>query len=378
MRGSIKLFTWYGIPVHLHWSFGLIFVYVFWLGYKEGSTGVEIAWQMGLVAALFGCVLLHEYGHALTARRYGVGTRDIILTPIGGVARLERMPEKPIQEFVVAIAGPMVNVVIAALLSLACYVFFRDDLMALFSGEAVQAIVDEESGNIIDQEPIFSSLFVKSLFNLAFLNLGLAIFNLIPAFPMDGGRILRALLSMRIGRARATRVAAGVGQFLALGLAGWGIWSGDFMLAVLGLFVIYAARTENSMVQLETLLTRYKASDLVRHQFTRFQPNDWIQSAHDLLQHGLERHFLVFDFSSQPMGVLEEDVILSAIKKGERSMEIGQRLQPLHNVEIDDSLSAVHHLIRQRGVGIIGVIDNGHLIGVIDEMGLVNFLKTAE
>ena len=97
MRGSIKLFTWYGIPVHLHWSFGLIFVYVFWLGYKDGNSTPEIAWQMGLVAALFGCVLLHEYGHALTARRYGVGTRDIILTPIGGVARLERMPEKPIQ-----------------------------------------------------------------------------------------------------------------------------------------------------------------------------------------------------------------------------------------------------------------------------------------
>ncbi len=235
MRGSIKLFTWYGIPVHLHWSFGLIFVYVFWLGYKDGNSTPEIAWQMGLVAALFGCVLLHEYGHALTARRYGVGTRDIILTPIGGVARLERMPEKPIQEFFVAIAGPLVNILIAAVLSLVCYFFFREDLLALFSGETVQAIVDEESGNIVDQQPLFSSLFAKSLFNLAFLNIGLAVFNLIPAFPMDGGRILRALLSMRIGRAKATKVAAGVGQVLALGLAGWGLWSGDFMLAVLGM-----------------------------------------------------------------------------------------------------------------------------------------------
>lgn len=378
MRGSIKLFTWYGIPVHLHWSFGLIFVYVFWQGYRVGSNGPEIAWQMGLVAALFGCVLLHEYGHALTARRYGVGTRDIILTPIGGVARLERMPERPMQEFLVAIAGPLVNVLIALLLGAVCYFFFRDDLTALFSGEAVQAIIDEESGDIIDQEPVFSSLFVKTLFNLAFLNIGLAVFNLIPAFPMDGGRILRALLSMRIGRARATRVAAGVGQVLALALAGWGIWSGDFMLALLGMFVIYAARTENSMVQLESVLGRYKAGDLVRHQFTRLHVNDWMQSAFDLLQHGLERNFLVCDFNNQPIGILEEETIVAAMKKGERSIEIGQRLQPLHGVEPDESLSYVHHLLRQRGIGMIIVVDDqGQLTGVIDEMGLSLFLRNA-
>lgn len=256
--------------------------------------------------------------------------------------------------------------------------FFRDDLTALFSGEAVQAIIDEESGDIIDQEPVFSSLFVKTLFNLAFLNIGLAVFNLIPAFPMDGGRILRALLSMRIGRARATRVAAGVGQVLALALAGWGIWSGDFMLALLGMFVIYAARTENSMVQLESVLGRYKAADLVRHQFTRLQVNDWMQSAFDLLQHGLERNFLVCDFNNQPIGVLEEETIIAAMKKGERSLEIGQRLQPLHGVEPDESLSYVHHLLRQRGIGMIIVVDEqGHLTGVIDEMGLSLFLRNA-
>ena len=277
-----------------------------------------------------------------------------------------------------AIAGPLVNILIAAVLSLVCYFFFREDLLALFSGETVQAIVDEESGNIVDQQPLFSSLFAKSLFNLAFLNIGLAVFNLIPAFPMDGGRILRALLSMRIGRAKATKVAAGVGQVLALGLAGWGLWSGDFMLAVLGMFVIYAARTENSMVQLETLLVRYYARDLVRQQFTRFQINDWIQSAYESLQHGLERHFLVFDLSNQPMGTIEEDTILTAMKKGERSVEIGQRLQPLHGVELDESLSYVYHLIRQRGLGIIAVTEKGHLVGVIDEPGLAHFLRNAE
>ena len=116
MRGSLRLFTWFGIPVHLHWSFGLIFLYAFWIGYDNNLDISGTVWLMGFFVALFGCVLLHEYGHALTARRYGVATHDIILTPIGGIARLEKMPEKPVQEFVVAIAGPLVNVAIALLL----------------------------------------------------------------------------------------------------------------------------------------------------------------------------------------------------------------------------------------------------------------------
>src|SRR5690349_3203161 len=123
MRGALKLFTWFGIPVYLHWTFGLIFVYILWHAQTNNLSMFETAWLTGLFMALFVCVLLHEYGHALSARRYGVKTRDIVLMPIGGVARLERMPEKPMQEFVVAIAGPLVNVAIALVLLLLIMLF---------------------------------------------------------------------------------------------------------------------------------------------------------------------------------------------------------------------------------------------------------------
>ena len=116
MRGSLKLFTWFGIPVFVHWTFALIFLYAFWIGYDNNLGPFGMLWVFAILIPLFGFVLLHEYGHSLTARRYGVETKDIILTPIGGIARLERMPEKPVQEFLVAIAGPAVNVAIAIIL----------------------------------------------------------------------------------------------------------------------------------------------------------------------------------------------------------------------------------------------------------------------
>ena len=127
MRGSLKIFTWFGIPVYVHWSFGLIFLYILWKANEQAFSTNETLWLTGLYMALFGCVLLHEYGHALTARRYGIRTRDIVLLPIGGMARLERMPEKPAQELVVALAGPLVNVVIAILLGLSIWLFAHPD-----------------------------------------------------------------------------------------------------------------------------------------------------------------------------------------------------------------------------------------------------------
>ena len=118
MRSSIRLFTMFGIPVHLHWTFGLIFIYAFYIGNSQGAGWLGTLWIVGLFIALFGCVLLHEFGHSLTARRFGVHTQDIILTPIGGIARLERMPDRPVQEFWVAVMGPVVNVLIAIILYL--------------------------------------------------------------------------------------------------------------------------------------------------------------------------------------------------------------------------------------------------------------------
>lgn len=372
MRGSIKLFTWLGIPVFLHWSFGLIFLYIFWHAYSNGLSPNDTLWLGGLFMAIFGCVVLHEYGHALAARRYGVRTRDIVLMPIGGMARLERMPEKPWQEFVVAIAGPLVNVVIFILSVIAITALAQPEHL-----EAIRAAVTSEAtGEPFEETGITISKPLQYGINFAISNLILVVFNMIPAFPMDGGRVLRALLSMRIGRAKATRIASWVGQGFAVLFAIWGIYSGNIMLSVLGLFVIYAARSENDTVQTESVLGRFKARDLVRPQFTRLQANDWMINAFEALQHGLERHFLVFDLYDNLVGLLEETDILNAQRKSDATAAVSKYMQKPELVSLDESMLHIHHLIRQRGYGLVAVTDaEGQLVGVIDEAGLSYFLK---
>ncbi len=373
MRGSLKIFTWFGIPVFVHWSFGLIFIYILWHAYSNGLSPIDTIWMSGLFMAIFGCVLLHEYGHALAARRYGVRTRDIVLMPIGGMARLERMPEKPLQEFVVAIAGPMVNVVIFLLMVIGITVLAQPEQLAAIRS----AVLAETTGVPFDESGVEVSKLLQYSINFAISNLILVVFNMIPAFPMDGGRVLRALLSMRVGRAKATRIASWIGQGFAVLFAAWGIYSGNIMLSVLGLFVIYAARSENDMVQTESVLGRFKVSDLMRPEFTRLQSNDWMMNAIETLQHGLERHFLVFDLYGQLVGLLEESDILAAQRKPDVTAAVSKYMQKTEAVMLDESLLRVHHLIRQRGYGLVAVMDaDQQLVGVIDEAGLSYFLKS--
>jgi len=200
MGWSLKIGSVAGTAVRVHVTFLLFLAWIF--GVNLAASGQQAAWS-GLIfmVLLFLCVLLHEFGHIFTARAFGVNTPDVILLPIGGVARLERIPEKPSEEFLIAIAGPLVNVAIAALL-------------VLIGGASLQlqklANLDISGGGLVDQ--------------LAAVNLFLAVFNLIPAFPMDGGRVLRALLASRMGYVHATEVAAMIGQWVA------------FVLGFLGLF----------------------------------------------------------------------------------------------------------------------------------------------
>jgi Zn-dependent protease len=371
MRGAIKLFTWFGIPVFLHWSFGLIFVYILWYAQSNGLSLYETAWLTGLFMALFVCVLLHEYGHALSARRYGVKTRDIVLMPIGGVARLERMPEKPIQEFVVAIAGPLVNVAIAILLMVLIWIFADPIHLELLQS----MLLSDPDAEVMEEVSIQIPQLLQFAINLAGTNLVLVLFNMIPAFPLDGGRVFRALLSMRTGRAKATRIASGLGQVIAVLMVLYALYNDNYMLAVLAIFVIYAARSENEMVQTEDVMSRYKVRDVMRPNFTRLRSNDWMLTALELFRRGLERHFLVFDVQDNLVGVLEEDTLIRAIQKPNFTAEIGNFLHPVELVDVQESLSKVHVLMRQQGNGIVGVVENGELVGVVDEAGLAHFMR---
>lgn len=376
MRGALKIFTAFGIPVFIHWTFGFIFVFILWNAQSEGMTTMETLTYTALFMSLFVCVLLHEYGHALAARRYGVKTQDIVLMPIGGVARLEKMPDKPMQEFVVAIAGPMVNVVIAILLILGIWLLTDPAYIELMANLVISA---EEGNEIIEEAGIQIPQTLQFAINLAILNIVLVVFNMIPAFPMDGGRVFRALLSMKTGRPKATRIASMVGQVIAGLIIFYGIWTNAFMTIVLGLFVIYGARSENAMVQLEDLLSRYTTRDLVRTQFTRINANDWMMTAIELFRHGLERHFLVFDMDGNLVGVLEEESILYAIKKADVTTEVINYAHRPQTVLISDSLAEVHRRIRYEGYGIVAVLnEEGNLAGVVDEAALANFIRLEE
>ena len=225
-KHSLHLGRYLGIDVFVHWTFSLL---ILWVALFAGEMKLFLGGPgpaIFFVLAVFGCVLLHEFGHSLAARRYGIGTRKITLLPIGGVAELERMPRDPKQELVVAVAGPAVNVVIALLLG--------------FAGTLGGWLFASEIGSL---GHLLTQLFVT--------NIVLIIFNMIPAFPMDGGRVLRAFLSMRKGHLRATEIAAGIGQSFAflLGLLGVLNFTTQPMLVILALFVWRAASMERDMVR---------------------------------------------------------------------------------------------------------------------------------
>ena len=188
MKGVVQIARLFGIPVQVHWSFLLIFVWVLIKGLGEAWDWYTIGWMMAFVLALFFCVVLHEFGHALTARRFGVGTRDIILSPIGGVARLDKLPDEPMHEFFVAIAGPAVNVGISLTLAAVPFALSRDKFYNFFSSLLFP------NSNVF---AVGLDAWDYFLFGLIGLNIVLAVFNMLPAFPMDGGRVLRALLSIR-------------------------------------------------------------------------------------------------------------------------------------------------------------------------------------
>jgi Zn-dependent protease len=221
-RWSWRVGTFFGIETRIHVTFVLLLALIAWVSWQSVPSWVAMFVTIGFVVAIFGSVLLHEYGHALMARRFGIGTREIILLPIGGVAQLTSMPRDAKQEFWVAIAGPLVNVVIAAILAIVVY----------------------GVGPIVGLPGVESGL----LDSLLWANVGLAIFNMLPAFPMDGGRVFRAALELRWGRLKATEIAVLLGRVIAVGLGLWGLY-GNPMLVLIAVFVWVAAGRELGMVR---------------------------------------------------------------------------------------------------------------------------------
>ncbi len=366
MKSTFKIATFADIPVKLHWSFGLLFLWPAYVAYGTGFQLAIVGWLALFIIALFICVVLHEYGHALTAKHYGVKTRDIILSPIGGVARLERLPEQPWQEFAIALAGPLVNVAI-------CFV-----MVPYFLVNSFDSVISIGQQLFLDRHaPALQDLSLNFIPFLFLINILLASFNLLPAFPMDGGRVFRALLSLRLGRRRATQFAAYLGQALAIGFMIHGFYNGVFLNIFIGLFVFFTASQEYRMVKMESFLTEQKVGDLLRRQFTVLRPDESLVRAIEGLKQGVEKNFLVMDEAEeQVLGVVHEEFLLEAIKQeDETALVITYLSDRFETVGPELSLKAIFFKMQEKGYSILPVYEANELIGVIDVSMMNNFLR---
>lgn len=317
MKGAFQIARLFDIPVRIHWTFLLLLAYVAFSGITEGGAWSDVAWSFLFVGAIFLCVVLHEFGHALSARRYGVETKDIILSPIGGVARLYRMPEQPAQELVVAIAGPMVNVVIAALTGPLAWWLAPEELRQLARMILGLPVIMEEAS------PFFA-YFLPALF---LLNIVLALFNLLPAFPMDGGRVLRALLSMRLSRLLATRIASLAGQAIALALFVFALSQGNVLTSLVGVFVFIMAMQEYRQVKMQHMLNSLRVEALMEPAYgwageeqardNNLSPDNTLREALDKM-HGAGSQALPVFSGPVVIGVIRMNDIYKALKKPPR------------------------------------------------------------
>ena len=295
MGWSLPIFRIAGIQLRIHVTFLLLIAWLAFGYYAEGGSAVA-ANRVIFVLLLFLCVVLHEFGHALAAKSFGINTPDITLLPIGGVARLERMPEEPAQELVIAVAGPAVNVVIALGL------FVAGGSHALLNPAAV------ESEGLIPQ--------------LLTINILLLLFNLLPAFPMDGGRVLRALLATRFSYARATQIAATVGQGFAFvfGFIGL-IWNP--LLIFIALFVYIGASQEAALAQMKDVSRRFPVSSAMVREFRTLPENATLQEAVDALLATSQHDFPVVDETGNVTGVLTRHDLIAALRKNDPALHVG-------------------------------------------------------
>jgi len=355
MKWSIPIGRYAGIPVQMHVTFVALLV---WIGLSVWSSQQSVTAALtgvGFILALFLCVLLHEFGHALTARRFGVQTRDITLLPIGGVARLERMPDKPRQELLVAIAGPAVNVVIAVLLAITLSLLGRP-----FTPEAIVA----DAG-------IAGPAFLERLLAV---NIMLVVFNLLPAFPMDGGRVLRALLAMRMPYPRATARAATVGKLFAGLFAVVGFFTNPFLMLI-ALFVWIGASQESAAAQMKGALDGISVSQAMITDFRTVAPTDPLSRAVELLLAGSQQDFPVAD-EGRVMGVLTRQALLTALARRTEHLRVVDAMDSdVPRADPLEMLEGALQRLQQSSVRTMPVVTRGELVGLLTMENVGEFVS---
>jgi Zn-dependent protease len=350
MKWQWKLGTFAGIDVFVHATFLLL---IGWIGYSHWlrfGTIAKVAEGILFILALFLSVVLHEYGHALTARKYGIKTRDITLYPIGGVARLERMPDKPIEELWVALMGPAVNVVIAAVLFVFLY---------LSGGLDRLSDLTVASGSFLTR--------------LMMVNLSLVLFNLLPAFPMDGGRVLRALLAMRMDYVRATQIAANIGQGMAFlfGLAG--LFGNPFLLFI-AFFVWIGASQEASMVQMRNSISGIPVTNAMQTTFEILSPSDRLDRVVSLILAGSQQDFPVVE-DGQFVGVLTRDDFIRALSQQGQNTPVAEVIRRnIPSVDSHEMVETALIRLQESGSKTLPVMHRGRFVGLVTSDNITEFL----
>lgn len=345
MRWSVKIAKIAGIEVRVHLTFLLLLA---WVGYLYHKLGGPPAAAAGIVFVLlvFLCVVLHEFGHAMAARAFGIRTPDITLLPIGGVARLQRMPDEPWQELVVALAGPAVNVVIASVLFA---------LLPAMGPEELLAIVADPVGPVLPK--------------VAVVNVVLVVFNMIPAFPMDGGRVLRSLLAMVAGHARATMVAARVGQVLAFGFGILGLFSSppNPILILIAVFVYFGASQENAMAQLKDATAGLRVADAMVTEMATLSERDTIDHAIEALLRTSQHEFPVLDDAGRVLGILTREPMIRALRDTGPETPVARVMRACRQTaHPQDRFDGAFRLMQESGCPALPVVDGtGRLVGLV-------------
>jgi Zn-dependent protease len=342
MKGSLKLATFAGITLFVHWTFAILIVAIPMIYLWAGLSWVAAVQGLALILAIFVCVVLHEYGHALTARRFGVPTRDITLLPIGGVARLQKVPEQPSQEFVIAMMGPIVNLFIAGIL----------------------LVVLVGSGTLASPQVTFAELEGAFFSRLMWLNLFLVGFNLIPAFPMDGGRALRAGLAMRMEYTRATQIAANIGQGIAIMFGLVGLF-GNFILLFIAIFVYLGAQQEAQFTMMRAVTKGVPVREAMITHFRTLTPENTLEDVIHELVEGYEEDFPVVE-DGQLAGVLTRKRLLKALPEYGREATVGEVMhRRCISVDPSEMLSEAFQRMQESDCPMLPVVQDGDVVGVV-------------
>lgn len=352
MKGSWELLTIKGIKLYVHWSFPLLIIYVMVSEWWRGGgfySGILVA---TLVLAVFLTVILHELGHALMARRFGCRTKDIVLLPIGGMARMERLPEKPVQEILVAVAGPLVNGIIAMAVYVILYI---ERPLPSFTG-------------------IGGISFSTWPAHFFYANIALVLFNLLPAFPMDGGRILRGLLTFKLGQLKATRIAARIGQVIALGMIVLGFYANPF-LVLIGVFIILAAQVESNYYTTRSILKEAIAGDITMREVAEIPAGQTLREAAKELLNSAVTKFIVIQ-EGRPVGVIDRNLLMECIGRHGQDVYVSACMsRELLETGFQDSLEDLFAKLQINQSALAVVRENGAIKGYIDLDNILEFIQ---